>query len=145
MKRIFVLFLILATVAGCASEYGTTAANPVEPGPVVVVPPRPAPVDPPPIPVPVDPTTPEVGVVPWNVVQQVPTSPTGMTRPDLVTLLGREPEGDRAERDGTRILRWKALDDVGTKRYLDVIVRVDPAAPNDRNKDTVLGRSLPKR
>lgn len=130
------VFLILVVLAACAS--------PVEPGPVVVVPvPRPTP-PPIPVPVPVDPAPvqPDGAVVAFAAVQQIAID---MLRPALVALMGREPDGDRDMRDGTRMLRWPTTNADGKPKYVDVVVEVDAAAPSDRTLDKVLGKALVKR
>ncbi len=141
MRRFPLWLLLVLLLPACEmSGYGTT--NPVEPVIVTPTPPPPTPVEPPPIPIPVPIPVPETGVVQWTVIKQITT---GMTRDQLVKLLGSEPEGERSERDGGITLRWKAVDNEGVKRYLDVQVLPDPAAPTIVGKQKVEGRALVRR
>lgn len=117
MLHRFLLALALLAVVACSPT--------VNPAPWPV-PPAPVPVDPPPVPVPVDPPgplpppptpAPVTNAVPFDVIQRITE---GMTRAELVALIGREPDGDRDQGDGTRILRWPAVNAAGAPKYLDV-------------------------
>ena len=126
--RIILPTLALLWACGCSVP---PVINPEPPAPVVdpvpiPIPPRPDPVIPP-----VVNPTPVTNVIPWDKVKQFTT---GMTRTQLVVLFG-EPVGDRDQRDGSRILRWAAVNEVGVPKWMDVQVEGDVA----------LGRALWKR
>ena len=115
--------------------------TPVLPRPAPPVnPPIPTPVNPPAPPVnpPVDPNPPpSTAVVPFEKTQGIVEK---MTRPALYALLGREPDGDKPMRDGTRISRWPSLGAGGAPKWLDVELKI--VVEDDRQQDTVNGYSL---
>lgn len=142
-------FLLSVAIAALAS-HALCSCVPVAPMPPVVDPVAP----PDEIPVPIPPE-PEVVVTPAPVDEVSPSSVvpyekvllvgSGQLRPSLLEVVGVAPVGDRDQRDGTRILRWAAVNGKGEPKWLDVQVEIDPDAPNDRDRDKVVGKSLVRR
>ncbi len=117
MRRLGPLsWLLLLLAGGCG---GTVPIPPPQPRP----PTPPAPVPPQPVP-PVPPTPPPAPtkIVTYSTVQLVTA---GRPRAEVDALIGFAATLDTAQDDGTRIVRWPAVNEAGAARWLDVTFGAD--------------------
>lgn len=134
LSRLFWLapeVLVLTASAAVITGAVVTCAGcmvPPAPPPIPVPPPIPTPT-PTPEPTPTPTPTPVADVIPWVKTAMIAN---GMSRADLVALMGREPVGDKDQGDGTRILRWATLNEAGKAKWVDV----------QMENGVVLGRAL---